>query len=180
MLQKLSVMSRKERNIMYIAVAVLGAMVLLRVFVFEGLGRITTLNRVLPQKREELERLRTLVNDQMNRDAGVKLVSSRIQSREEGFAVFTFLEEKARNLSITDSIVAMKPDTNPLDEEYSESVVEIEFEGISLTALVSYLFEIEKSEELLAVKRLEVNTARNNAANLDAVLEVVTLVPANT
>ena len=180
MFHKLYMLSRKERNNIYIAVAVMGAMVVLRVFVFEGMNRITALNRVLPEKREELDRIRTLVTDQKRRESGVQMVNARINSRSEGFAVFTFLEEKARRLNIADSIVSMKPSTNPLDEQYTESVVAIEFDGISLNSLVSYLFEIEKSGQLLAVKRLEVNTARSNDANLDATLEVSTLVPANT
>lgn len=103
-------------------------------------------------------------------------IEQRLSLRPEGFALFPFLEEKSGEAGIADKIKYMKPMTAAIaGSEFSESLVEMKLEGVSLEQMLGYLAKVEAPEQLVSIKRISIQQDGKTDSLLDVVVHVASL-----
>jgi general secretion pathway protein M len=96
--------------------------------------------------------------------------------RDKNFTLFAFLEQLAGSAGIKDNIAYMKPSTT-LDKksDIEFSLVEMKFKEIKTSQLISYLYMVETSKNVVFVKRLGITRDNKNKNSISAVLHVETV-----
>ena len=124
--------------------------------------------------REELKRVIHLRDEYRSVHQELDTIKSRLDKKEAGFSLLSFLEDLANQQNIRENISSFKPKKNPLNESYTESSVETVIDNITLWQLVQLIHKIENSGHLLRVKRLRIKTRYDNPDLLNVTFQVST------
>ncbi|MGH8055830.1 MAG: hypothetical protein ACREOH_01140 [Candidatus Entotheonellia bacterium] len=153
------------------------AIVLLLFFQFglsPALARMKTLDRLVAQKERDVQEMLGLRETYLARKEVIEEVNRSLSRRGQEFAIFSFLEDLANKSGVKGNIMYMKPALSTSGELYRESSVEMKLEGITLQALIQYLYEIERAPQLLRVRRLHIKPRSANPDMLDVTFQVST------
>jgi hypothetical protein len=71
----------------------------------------------------------------------------------------------------------MEPQATPSNDLYRETKVEVALKQVTLQQTVSYLHQLESSEEVLSVKSLRMRTRKDQPTFLDVTFTVSTFEP---
>lgn len=167
-------LSGRER----ILVSIVGVLLIVLVFYFgviqSSLGLRSNAQRRLTEAEQQLmvmSRLRKEFDDVNER---LTSVEQRIQSGKRG-NLRTTLESLARASNVT--VESMEPQATPSNDRYRETKVEVALQQVTLGQTVSYLHQIESSEEVLSVKSLRMRTRKDQPEFLDVTFTVSTFEP---
>jgi len=134
--------------------------------------RIETLKRVIPQKQEELRKLRAAGKEYVLLRDSLRDLRTKVASQRQTFELLPFLESLIRQSDLKGKIATMKQRVLPLDSDYSQTIVEIEIEGLTLTSLVDFLSKVESSDVLARIRSLYIKKSRKSKDLLDSVVEI--------
>jgi len=176
MFKKIKKLPAKERYLVIVVGAFVLGIIVFQLFISGGIRRGKTLQRIIAEKENELAEMRQMCGEYNEMKKEMNDVSKRLSKRDGDFAIFSFLEQTATDLQIRKHIAYMKPSFSSLGEDYAESIVEVKLNAVTLNQINKYLFEIEKTENLLNIKRLDIKASSQNPGYLDVVFEVSTLV----
>jgi general secretion pathway protein M len=137
-----------------------------------ALARIETLNRVISEKQQELEKLRAGSKEYIFLRDSLNNLHMKIASQNEIFELLPFLESLVEECGLTENIAIMKQQESPIDTNYSETIVEIRLENLSLNRLVDLLYKIESSQVLAGIKSLHIKKNATDKNSLDTVIEI--------
>ncbi len=167
-------LSERER----ILVSIAGVLLVVLVFYFgviqSSLGLRSNAQYRLTQAEQELmvmSRLRKefdVVNERLTS------VEQRIESSTRG-NLRTTLESLALASQVT--VESMEPQSTPSNDRYRETKIEVGLKQVTLRQTVSYLHQIESSEEVLSVKSLRMRTRKDQPDFLDVTFTVSTFEP---
>ncbi len=162
-------LSDRER----ILVSIVGALFVVLFFYFgviqSSLGLRSDAQYRLSQAEQQLavmSRLRREFDDVNER---LTSVEKRIQASSGG-NLRTTLETLARSSNV--KVESMEPQATPSNDRYRETKVEVELKQVTLQQTVSYLHQIENSEEVLSVKSLRMRTRQDRPEFLDVTFTV--------
>jgi len=82
------------------------------------------------------------------------------------------LESLIEECGLAKNVATMKQQVLPIDSNYSETIVEVRLEKLSLDRLVNFLWRIESSQVLARTKSLYIKRNATNKDLLDSVLEI--------
>ena len=101
---------------------------------------------------------------------------SRLIKRNKNFTLFSFLDQLAGQTSIKDRIVYMKPSTTSRkNSPYKISLVEMKVQGITMKQLISYLYRVEISKNMVQIKRITISKTDKKQGLVNSILQVETL-----
>ena len=109
-------------------VALVAAWAFYTVGIGPALERIETLNRVIPEKQNELEKLRIKTGEYIALHDSIEDLRTKIASQEETFELLPYAESLVQECGLTKNLVTMKQQASQLETNYHETVVEIELE----------------------------------------------------
>jgi type II secretory pathway component PulM len=162
-------LSDRER----ILVSVVGVLFVVLVFYFgiirSSLGFRSDAQRRLTQAEQQLvvmSRLRREFDDVNER---LTSVEQRIQNTARG-NLRTTLESLASASQV--KVESMEPQATPSNNRYRETKVEVALKQVTLQQTVSYLHQIETSDEVLSVKSLRMRTRQDSPDFLDVTFTV--------
>jgi len=164
----------RERLLLAAAGALVASVLLWAVLiqpVLDARDRAATRVTTAEQQLELMGRLRQEF-DEVNRR--LSRVERQIQAGPRG-NIFTLLESLARRASV--DVEAMEPQTGSSSDRYRETKVQVVLKNVTLRQAVTYLHQIEESQQLLSVKSLRLRTRRDPANLLDATFTVSTFEP---
>ncbi|HCO94356.1 MAG TPA: hypothetical protein DIU00_10455 [Phycisphaerales bacterium] len=153
-------------------VALVAAWAFYTVGVGPALERIETLNRVIPEKQNELEKLRTKTGEYIALHDSIEEMRTKIASQEETFELLPYAESLVQECGLTKNLVTMKQQPSQLETNYHETVVEIELENLTLRQIFDFLQKIKSSKVLARTKTLHIKRNPTNANLLDSVIEI--------
>jgi len=153
-------------------VALVAAWAFYAVGVGPALERIDTLNRVIPEKQSELEKLRLKTSEYIALHDSIKDLRTKIALQEETFELLPYAESLVQECGLTKNVVTMKQQTSQLETNYHETVVEIEMENLTLRQIFDFLQKIQSSKALARTKTLHIKRNLTNADLLDSVVEI--------
>lgn len=134
--------------------------------------RIETLNRVIPEKQSELEKLRVKTGEYIALHGAIEDLRTKIASQQETFELLPYAESLVQECGLTKNLVTMKPQTSQLETNYHETVVEIEMENLTLRQIFDFLQKIQSSKVLARTKTLYIKKNLKNPGLLDSVVEI--------
>ena len=137
-----------------------------------ALARIETLNRVISQKQQELENLRARSKEYIFLRNSFDNLRTKVASQQKTFELLPFLESLIEECGLAKNVSTMKQQVLPIDSNYSETIVEVRLESLSLDCLVNFLLRIESSHVLARTKSLYIKRNATNKDLLDSVVEI--------
>lgn len=141
------------------------------------LERIETLKRVIPEKRNELDRLRVKADEFMSLQEDLKDLRTKIASQEKNFELLPFLESLVGQCSLTQNMKTIKQGAVQSETDVQEIVVEIEMENVTLRQLCEFIEKIQSPNILANIKRFTIKKNPTNPDLLDSRIEVRNLKP---
>jgi len=101
-------------------VALVAAWAFYAVGVGPALERIDTLNRVIPEKQSELEKLRLKTSEYIALHDSIKDLRTKIALQEETFELLPYAESLVQECGLTKNVVTMKQQTSQLETNYRD------------------------------------------------------------
>lgn len=140
-----------------------------------SIERIETLNRVTLEKNLDLAELKTKSKQYLALTEKLDRLQNNASLDGQEFELLPFVESTTKDCKLSGKIAAIKQDITKLDAVYSEVVVQVRLEKITLSQLVTLLSKIKSSDHFLQIKSLY--TKKNTIApdHLDTVLYISTV-----
>lgn len=136
------------------------------------IDRIKTLNRLIPEKQKELQQLYSGSKKYIFLRDSLSRLHTKVASQQNDFELLSFLETLVRNCNLEKKIATMKQQVVPLDSHYSETIVEVKFQNLTLNQLVDFLQKVESSETLVKTKTLYIKKSTPDTDLLDSAVEI--------
>lgn len=134
--------------------------------------RIATLKRVIPQKQVELSKLSAAAEEYVFLSDSRRDLRSKVASQPETFELLPFLESLVQRCGLEKNVAKMQQRMVPLGTDFSQTVVEIELQALSLARIVDFLQKVESSDILSRTGSLYIKKSRAKKDTLDAVIEI--------
>ena len=104
-----------------------------------------------------------------------KELKGKFVKRDKGVTLFSYLDRLSGETGVKDNIAYMKPSTSSIKGSTKKiTSVEIKLQGINAKQLVSYLYKIETSKNILFVRRLSILKSGRQKEYISAVIQVET------
>lgn len=128
----------------------------------------------IERKKQELAEIRVLQQEYraLRREEGT--VQARINEREAGFTLFTFLDRQAEAAKVKRQIKYMKPSTVEGENDLDETMMEMKLQQIPLADLVAFILLVESEKNVVFIRRLSIQESSNEEGFLDAIMQIVT------
>jgi hypothetical protein len=165
-------LTRREYWLAGVLVAFIAAWAFYAIGVGPALERIETLNRVIPEKQNDLEKLRTMAGEYTALNDAIEDLRTKIASQQETFELLPYAESLVQECGLTKNLVTMKQQTSQLETNYQETVVEIEMENLTLRQIFDFLQKIQSSKVLARTKTLYIKKNLKNSDLLDSIIEI--------
>lgn len=166
-------LSQRERKIL-IAAGVVFALLLVYLGLDSLLRGYDELDRDIAKQERDLVTLGRLSAQYQDTRRQLTQIKAKLDQTQKGFSVLSFIEDLANKENIRENIGSMKPKKLPVNEQYEETLVEIQMDNVTLPKLIDFIFKIENSGHLLKVKRLRIKTRYDNRDLLYVTLQVST------
>lgn len=168
-------LKQREKYALAIGGGFVTLFVIIQFIIFPILDNQKRLQRTLQVKKDALREITALRSSYTEITDKARLSKRRLAQREKGFTLFSFLDRLAGENGLKDKIIYMKPSTSvQKDKNYKTSLVEVKLQPINLNQLVTYLYYIETSANLVFVKRLSIAKTEKGKGLISAVLNVET------
>jgi uncharacterized Fe-S center protein len=97
---------------------------------------------------------------------------TKIASQQRTFELLPFLESLIEECGLSENVSSMKQHVLEIDSNYSETIVEVRLENLSLRNLVDFLCKVETSQVPARTKSLYIKKNATNKDRLDSVVEI--------
>ncbi|UCE98800.1 MAG: type II secretion system protein M [Planctomycetota bacterium] len=164
-------LTNREKLLAVCLVLFLIAWLLYAFFISPSLARAETLSRVIPQKQDELRQLRSksarfiAIRDRLN-SLRAKMAS------QEGVELLPFLESQIRSSNLENKVASMKQNLIQPESGYSETIVELNLQNVTLKELIALLRNVQSSNVLASVKTLYIKKSLENEDLLNSTIEI--------
>jgi type II secretory pathway component PulM len=167
-------LSGRERVLVVVAIIMTAALVTYFSIVQTALGLRDDADRRLEAAEQQLRVMSSLHREFADVDERLTSVETRIKSGSRG-NLRTTLESLAQASMV--KVESMEPQATPSNDRYREDKVEVALKEVTLAQAVSYLHQIESSQQVLSVKSLRMRTRKDNPEYLDVTFTVSTFEP---
>jgi len=165
-------LTRREKLLAIALAIIIGGWSLFSFAVKPTLERTKTLHRIISEKQDELQKLRTGSKEYLSLRKNLDSVLTKVASQDKGFELLPFLESLIREHGLAKQVATMKQQVLKLGASHSETIVEIKLENLTLKQLVDFLRKIESSTVLARIKSLYIKKNLTNTDTLDSVVEI--------
>ena len=142
-----------------------------------ALERMETLKRVIPEKQNELDRLRVKADEYMSLCEDFEDLRVKIASQEKTFELLSFVESLVKQCGLTQNVKTINRVAAQSETDVLEIVVEIEVENVTLRQLCEFIEKIQSPNILASIKRFTIKKNPTNPDLLDSRIEVRNLKP---
>ena len=165
-------LARREKLLAAGLVIFIASWSLFTVAVKPALARIETLDRVIPENQQELEKLRAISKKYILLSSRLDNLHTNIASAKETIELLPFLESLIDECGLARNLETMKRDVLQIDTNYSETIVEVRLESLSLGELVDFLHKVKSSQVRARIKSIYIKRNMTNKNLLDSVIEI--------
>jgi type II secretory pathway component PulM len=163
-------LTKRERLIAITSTAFIAVWILFTFTIKPALARVQTLSRVIPEKQQELQKLRAKSREYLTLRRGVQSLRKKVTAQDESFGLLPFLESLIQEHGLAEKVVTMKQRILELEPGYSNVVIELELENLTLSQLINLLQQIQTSDIMTQFKNLHItkNRANSNLLNFSS------------
>lgn len=135
-------------------------------------SRIRTLQRVIPEKQAQLQEMEARSAEYAALQERFRTLRAKMAAQEQDFQLLPYLETMIERHKLAGNVVTMQRDILRPQPDYSEVVVTIELQDVSLGLLVDFLTAVEASEAVIQVGSLHIRTDATNEMLLDSTVGI--------
>ena len=139
-----------------------------------ALARVEVLTRVLPEKTEALRDIKVKSQRYLALLSVLEDFKAKVNAPAKAFELLTVLESTVSRQGLTGKVTTIKQKVSPLNSDYTEIVVEVGLENITLDEMVKLLIKMRSSEYFLQIKSLYTKKSTTIANRLDTVMQIST------
>jgi len=165
-------LTRREKLSAVALATLVGGLVLFTFAVKPAIERTETLRRVISEKQDELQKLRSRSNEYIFLRDSLDNLRTKAASQEKEFELLPFLESLIREHGLAKKVATMKQQVLQIGPSHSETIVEVRLENLALRQLVDFLRTVESSKALARIKSLYIKKNVANTDLLDSVVEI--------
>jgi general secretion pathway protein M len=166
-------LSSRERWVLFGGIGFVLCFAVLQLVIIPILDAQNNLEKSISRKKLELNEIRALQQDYYTLKSEEGTVQARINQRESGFTLFTFLDQQATEAKVKKQIMYMKPST-VVGEQLNETMVEMKLQQITLNDLVGFLRLVESEKNVVLIRRFSVQESGDKQGYFDSILQIVT------
>ncbi|MBT8331254.1 MAG: type II secretion system protein M [Deltaproteobacteria bacterium] len=169
-------LNRRDKYIVYGVGCLLGLLIIVQFIIRPFFENRNRLERTLQTRKVELEQMRELQADYKSLKGRMQLSQVRVNKRQKGFTLNSFLVQAAGQVGIKDRISSMKPTTTTQkNSNFKVSRVEMKLDAISLEQLTAFLHGVETSPNIVMVKKLSVSKKDKKEGLINVIMQVETI-----
>jgi general secretion pathway protein M len=169
-------LNRRDKYIVYGVGCLLGLLIIVQFIIRPFFDNRKQLERTLQTRKVELEQMRNLQADYKTLKGRMQLSQVRVNKRQKGFTLNSFLVQTAGRVGIKDRISSMKPTTSAQkNSNLKVSRVEMKLDAISLEQLTAFLHGVETSANMVMVKKLSVSKKDKKEGLINVIMQVETI-----
>ncbi len=158
--------SRDKRTLIFGGIA--AAVILLYVFVVSPLtADLSRKRELIPKKEHDLAEMRVLREQYL--DMQQRLQQAQAAAAKRG-PLLTDIENITKRTNLSSKMVSLKPQAGVQAAEFTESIVEIKLDNITLYDIVNYVYQLE--QDGLRIKKLNFKPRFDNPKVLSATILV--------
>jgi general secretion pathway protein M len=170
------VMKKREKIAVWIAGILILGVAIFNFGISPVMDKKALLERQVDAKKNVLRQVVQLGEEYQQMVSMQQGMTRIFSQREAGFTLFAFLEQIAVKAGVDKQIDYMKPSSGIDKQSKAElALVEMKLKGIKLSQLMSYLYLVETTENVVLVKRLAITSDGKNQHIISAVLQVETV-----
>lgn len=148
--------------------AIAALIIVLYAFVVSPLtSDLTRKRELIPKKERDLVEMRVLKDQYL--DMNQRLQQAQAAAAKRG-PLLTEIENLTKRANLNSKMVSLKPQTGVQTEAFTESIVEIRLDNITLYDIVNYVFLLEKDG--LRIKKLNFKPRYDNPKLLNSTILV--------
>jgi type II secretory pathway component PulM len=166
------VLTKRERILALGLAAAISVSALYAVVIRPTCYRVQTLERIIPEKQSELHALEARSVEYTAMRKGFEDFRAKAAAQDPNFRLLPYLETLLDKQGLGKNVVNMAPDALQLQGNYSQTVVKIELDGVSLKQLVGFLKEIEASQVCAQIGSLHIRRNPTSDSLLDSTIEI--------
>lgn len=166
--------AKREKYVITIGALLIFFFFLFQLAIFPFFEKREYYQRGILKKEKDLNEISLLSAKYREVKEGASKIERVLAKRDKGFTLFSFLERAAGEARVKDRIKYMRPRQTRGQGIYKESLVEMKLEGVTLDQLVQYLYQVEKPEDFILVKRISINDDKKRPGYLDSIIQVFT------
>jgi len=165
--------NKREKYAIGLAAGIIALFIVIQLIVSPFLESRRRLHRQLADQTRALVEIRALKAEYEAVKKRADDAKASMARRTRGFTLFSFLDTLAGKAGLKDRIAYMKPSTAVQeDSPYKIATVETKLQAVTMKQLVSYIYRIETSRNMVKLKRLSITKTGKQAGTVDAVLLV--------
>jgi type II secretory pathway component PulM len=167
-------LSGRERILVWVTIGLAAAIVVYFSVVQTTIGLRDNAERRLNAAEQQLDVMSRLHREFADVNERLTSVEQRIKDGSRG-NLRTTLESLAQASLV--KVESMEPQATPSNDRYREEKVEVGLKEVTLAQAVSYLHQIESSQQVLSVKSLRMRTRKDKPSYLDVTFTVSAFEP---
>ena len=166
-------LNKRERYAIMLAAAVIGIFFVISFIVQPFLSKTDLLKKSLHDKAVTLEQMRQLQSEYSTLTQKAEISRAQFSRRQKGFKLNSFLVQLAGEAGVKDNVSYMKPTTKgQRNSPYKISRVDMKLDAITLKQLMTYVYGVETSSNMVDIKRISISKKDKKQGLLTAVLQV--------
>jgi hypothetical protein len=167
-------LARREKIVLAVGCIFVGGFLCIQLVAEPFFSSKETVRRLVDRRQFELTDMLMLRQQYIGLVEQQSDIAQLVLARSGDFSLFSFLEQQAAAAGIKGRVAFMRPSTQELEGEFSESSVEMKIERLTTENLVDFLQRIEDREQLVFIRRMAIQKNSDEAGLLDITLNVLT------
>ena len=169
-------LSRRDRMALVVGGVCVLLFVMVQFVLFPLLDGRQRLTRNIRSRKAAIGRMHKMQSRYKLLHVRADTLARQLSKRPENFSLFSFLEQKAAQAGVKESIAYMKPSAVETDGALKQTMVEMKLKGISLKQLVAFLKLVESPKNIVGIRRISIQeNSREDQSTLDVIMQVVSL-----
>ncbi|MFC2075055.1 hypothetical protein ACFLRA_02145 [Bdellovibrionota bacterium] len=174
-LEQLDRLTPEQRTALGIAFGI-GTIVIVTMIFIKGYGTLGVLKENIGKQRGDLKQISSFSEDFQYFEKDIARIQSEIRRRPKTFKLKSFLSEQASKAGIPNELItSMQDQLLPAKGDLQESVVEIQFQNVSLKRITNFIHGVERSQNVTRVKELHIKPRADDKRYLNANMVVSTI-----
>lgn len=166
-------LTRREKRLAIGMAAVIVVWAVYGVAVRPAQERISTLQRVIPEKQNDLEHLQEAAAQYLSLRRDVQTVRTRIAQQDGSFELMPFLESLIARHQLDEHLVKMDSDPMSSQSGFAETAVTIELKTVGLRQLLAFLETVENTDAVIHIAGLQIRQDHSQEGTLAATVRIV-------
>lgn len=168
-------LTAREKMAVGFAGGALVLFVLLQFLVFPLVDKRARLVKGLVAKERAIKEMRSMQEHFRALSSQSGSIVETLARREQGFSLFSFLEQRAADSAVKDQIAHMRPSESAQGELFQQGRVEMKLQAVSLRQLVDFVQQVEAPELLVGIDKITIQENGKEQGTLDVTLQLVSI-----